>query len=364
MPGFPPEVEHLRERCIEPGLTATERGRALEDLIAGVFAAIPGVEVRARNAKSVFENEELDLVMANRGASDGLPFPGSYFSVECKNWSRPVGSTEVSWFATKLRRTSQSFGVLVAANGVTGRPADLTAAHFEAATALNEGQAVVVLTLKELRWLCSGEELANLLTEKHACLIARKELRVQEDGPGSSRLPRVPRPPLTRSERDEVLAALSVEVAESPDLIRSIDVTIAEYRRILEAFLETENREPEPRNDDPAYFDHWAEANGIAFENLGQALRRVGRACIATLRSRPGMTWPVEHLALGLDTRAPNNLEAPPDSELATLLIDHWTGVLRAAPSYEHDAAILCLLGWAIEWLIAMETERWPPPWV
>jgi hypothetical protein len=185
MPGFPPDIEYLRDRCTELGLTAVERGCALEDLIAVVFAAIPGVEVRARNAKSVFDNEELDLVMANRGASDGPPFPGSYFSVECKNWSRPVGSAEVSWFATKLRRSSQSFGVLVAANGVTGRPGDLTAAHFEAATALTEGQAVVVLTLRELRWLSSGEELADLLTEKHACLIARKELRLPR---GRSRL--------------------------------------------------------------------------------------------------------------------------------------------------------------------------------
>jgi hypothetical protein len=164
-----------------------------------------------------------------------------------------------------------------------------------------------------------------------------------------------------------VLAALSGEVAGSPDLIRSIDVTIAEYRRTLEVFLESENQELAPPNDDPAYFDRWSEANGIAFEALERALRRVGRACIATLRNR-GMTWSVEHLELGLDTRTPSNLEASPDSDLATLLIDHWTGILRTAPGYQHDAALLCLLGWAIEWLRARSetigemSNRMAPP--
>lgn len=123
MPEFPAGHAALVEQCRGNALPVTQRGAALEELIAGAFAAIPGVRVQARNAKSIFENEELDLVMANQRKPDGLHAVGPHFSVECKNWSRPVGSIEIAWFATKLRRSGQGFGVLVAAHGVTGRAA-------------------------------------------------------------------------------------------------------------------------------------------------------------------------------------------------------------------------------------------------
>jgi hypothetical protein len=357
---FPPRVRELLERCSEPDLTANERGKALEDLVADIFGAVPGIEVRARNAKSVFENEELDLVMTNRAPADGLPALGPYFSVECKNWSRPVGSAEVSWFATKLRRSSQSFGVLVAANGVTARAADMTAANFEAATALSEGQAVVVLTVREIGWLSSGAELANALSEKHARLVARRELYIADQPPGQTSFPPATKVLTTRAERDVRLQRVSEAVAQEPDLIRTLEVTVDLYWAALVVFEESENQEIEA-DDGGSGFDRWSEANMIAFEGLEIALDRLARACVARLRQARGATWSTELLALGLDTRTPSNLEAPPGSELSQLLIDHWMGVSASPHTYVRDPAVLCLLGWAIEWLIAMDSGRWPP---
>jgi hypothetical protein len=43
------------------------------------------------------------------------------------------------------------------------------------------------------------------------------------------------------------------------------------------------------------------------------------------------------------------------------MLSDHWTRVLIDGPAYEHDATMLCLPGWAIEWRSAMEIDLWPP---
>ena len=57
------------------------------------------------------------------------PYPLVASIIECKNWSNPVGSMEVSWFITKIRDRGLDFGVLVAANGVTGDARDKTAAH-------------------------------------------------------------------------------------------------------------------------------------------------------------------------------------------------------------------------------------------
>lgn len=164
-------VEDLILRCRTQGLSAADRGRALEDLVAVTFSTIPGVDVGARNELSVFENEELDLGMTNLRERDGLPTVDTMFLVECKNWSKPVGSIEICWFATKLRRSGQTFGVLVSTEGITGDRARLTAARFEVATALSEGQQVVVLTLDELHWIRSGEQLARLLLDKQIQLI-------------------------------------------------------------------------------------------------------------------------------------------------------------------------------------------------
>lgn len=317
------------------------------------------MQVRARNAKSVFENEELDLVMSNGHAVNGLPPLGPYFSVECKNWSKPVGSAEICWFATKLRRSGQRFGVLVAANGVTGNHADLTAAHFEAATALREGQAVVLLTLPELTWLQAGEALADLLCEKHARLVAHRELHIQKGPPPPYPLPRGPERATIDSERQDVLAEMAHAVEQSPDRVRSLDVALSHFRTALSVFVESENREFEVDGD-----EGWIEENMLAFERLEESVQRIGEASIAELRARGGADWTIEYLILGVEVRAPQNLEAPPDSELAELVLGHWMRAVSAGPSHQQTAALLCMLGWAAEWRSAMETGRWPPSMV
>lgn len=358
---FPRSVSELLSRCTEPDLTANARGKALEDLVAAIFETVTGVEVRARNAKSVFENEELDLLMTNRGGADGLPALGPFFSVECKNWSRPVGSTEVAWFATKLRRSNQSFGVLVAANGVTGRPTDMTAANFEAATALTEGQAVVVLTLREIGWIGSGEELADVLTEKYAHLVARRELYVAEVPPERTSLPRATKPPTTRSERDARLLAIAATVAADSASACSLEAAVDHYKAALATFLHNEQQGFEVGTRDESDLSDWIDDGLDAFENLEAALERLARAAVMTLRESSGpSTWSVDHLALGLDTRTPSNLEAPPDSPLAELLVSYWMEASASPLSYVREPAVLCLLGWALEWLIAIDHGGWP----
>jgi len=49
-----------------------------------------------------------------------------------------IGSEDVSWFDSKLRRRAQRFGVLVAANGITGNASDKNAAHDIVRTAFAE----------------------------------------------------------------------------------------------------------------------------------------------------------------------------------------------------------------------------------
>jgi hypothetical protein len=355
---FDEDLHAALQRLRDPESPADRTGRGLESVVAAAIESIPGVSVHARNAKSVFENEEIDIVASNRAVDKGLPSLPPYFSVECKNWSRPVGSAELSWFATKLRRSGQTFGVLVAAKGVSGTNAARTAAHFEVAAALAEGQRVVVLTLDELGWMRSGEELAWLLVEKLMHLIGRREIYVADERPVTAVL----HPPAlqAREARNAVLLRLSDE--ETRLATPTLSVAVGEYREALAAFLESELAEPSVGGVDDAGFAAWSNANMEAFELVERRLAVLGRSCIRTMRSRLGMDWPYEQLVHGLDHRALSNLFADPESELAEVLMDQWIKQVLTGPPHEHDSALLQILGWTIGVLDAIESGGWPVP--
>jgi hypothetical protein len=148
----------------------TARGQALEDLIAYLFELIPGVTVTARNALNAFHAEEIDVAFWNDGESTGLRMFDHILLVECKNWSVPVGYPELAIFNDKLTSRGRPMGVFVAASGITGDPAGLTAAHSVLARALAEGREMIVLTRQEIEQLTDTDELVRLLKRKRVQL--------------------------------------------------------------------------------------------------------------------------------------------------------------------------------------------------
>jgi hypothetical protein len=161
-----------------PDASPAVKGQAFESAVRYLFEQIPGVSYRLQRALGLFKAEEVDLLFANLQRDDGLSRMDPELLVECKNWSSPVGAMEVNWFATKLRRRSRSFGVLVAARGITGDPDLRTAACQEVVLSLNEGQAVAILTREEISHLVSGEHLADLLNIKRDHLFAATDIYV------------------------------------------------------------------------------------------------------------------------------------------------------------------------------------------
>ena len=155
------------------GATTVDQGRALEDLICYVFAQVPGVSITHRNEKNAFRTEEIDVALWNDGPADGFFFLPNIILVECKNWSGKVGSVELNWFDSKLRSRGLSHGVLVAANGITGDSADITAAHSIVASALRDGRRLIVFRNEELLALTDSMRLVHLVKEK-LCDLAVK----------------------------------------------------------------------------------------------------------------------------------------------------------------------------------------------
>ena len=139
--------------------TTTAKGRALEDLICYLFGLVPGISITRRNVMNVFNTEEIDVALWNEKHPDGIPFIQEIILVECKNWSNPVGSSEVSWFDAKLRSRGLDFGLLVAVHGITGDAHDLTAAHHVIAGALRERRRLIVATTQEITLYSSSKKV-------------------------------------------------------------------------------------------------------------------------------------------------------------------------------------------------------------
>ena len=146
--------------------TTAEKGRALEDLICYMFEKIPGINVTSRNILNQFQSEEIDVAFWNERHPNGLYFLPDIILVECKNWSHPLSSEEVSWFVGKLQRRGQSFGILVAANGITGNATAKTAAHDIISGALADGRRIVVITRQEIESVNITAQIVNLIKKK------------------------------------------------------------------------------------------------------------------------------------------------------------------------------------------------------
>lgn len=83
------------------GGDARQKGKALEDLLAAVFARIPGFTVSERNYHTA--TEEIDLVLRNASADPFWRELGSLILVEAKNWqAQRVGKNEYVQFYRKL----------------------------------------------------------------------------------------------------------------------------------------------------------------------------------------------------------------------------------------------------------------------
>jgi len=158
-------IQSLLKAC-DSAVTTTNQGRALEDLICYIFEKVPGIELAKRNILNTFDTEEIDVAFWNRRQRNGLYFLPNILLVECKNWSRPIGSQEVAYFVQRLQNRGRDYGILVAANGITGVAEERNRAHYEIAMALGRGLHILVLTRAEIETLTDTVQLVRLLKEK------------------------------------------------------------------------------------------------------------------------------------------------------------------------------------------------------
>jgi hypothetical protein len=175
--GPPPEmpVEKLRTLFATfVSCPTNEKGKALEDFCETFFEALPGVTVWQRDLHDDLHSQELDLVLDNEPQSDGLDLLGRLIFLEAKNWRTRVGSAEVAWLDWKVRLAGEFYGILVAAEGVTGRSDDLTSAWRILREAKREGRHLFVMLPAEMLACATVEDFRQLIKRKRMQLATGK----------------------------------------------------------------------------------------------------------------------------------------------------------------------------------------------
>lgn len=327
-----------------------DKGHALEAAIRYAFEQIQGMTCSMQDQRGEFETEEVDLLFANIAHEDGLPRFEPEILVEAKNWSSKVGAIEIAWFATKLRRRNRSTGVLVAAQGITGDSARLTAARQQVMLALAEGQEVLVLVRAELEAVSSGERLAQLLLKKRDHLIARQDIYVAEPQELRLRSGRLRRGADAFHEmlRSERLRRIEEALARQVDLPDGHAALTDAVRTALEAV------EPliAARRDDPELDPRWEdvrEALMVAASLCVAWLARLGFEDANAIRSNIAMT--------GLDRLRPRI-----GSRLWIFLTRYYTEELSGeVPEMPLDTLLAGLTGMLIEEIWGLD-EYWPEP--
>ncbi|HET6323853.1 MAG TPA: restriction endonuclease [Planctomycetaceae bacterium] len=173
MPAYNPAVIQSYLAVVDNPPTNAAKGKAFEDLACYLLDGIPGIKITVRNLVNTFATEEIDVACQNENNPAGLGALTDFFLVECKGWKDPVNSEQVSWFLTKIRHRGMRFGILIAANGITGEPEHLSRANFLVGVEMAIfGIKMVVVTRNEIENLASGEDFARLIIQKVCTLHA------------------------------------------------------------------------------------------------------------------------------------------------------------------------------------------------
>jgi|GEM_PF-482391 len=142
-----------------------QKGRLLEKAIKEIFELVPGLKVVGSNVNDGIE--EIDLQIRNYNREHvWADFEGMIF-VECKNWSKPVGSDEIDHFVGKLERNGLNSGILIAVKGVTGRHVRLEGAWGAIKMYLQKGRKIIVLDDKDIEDILKCTDISDKVDEKY-----------------------------------------------------------------------------------------------------------------------------------------------------------------------------------------------------
>jgi Holliday junction resolvase-like predicted endonuclease len=148
---------------IKKARTNKEKKETLENLAVFLFGSIDRIRVIDKNVRT--SAEEIDLILKNESTNPFWHQLGDPLLVECKNWNKKIGTSEVIVFKDKLETQGLKVGILVAINGLTGTK------RKDAILKIREYRQrefrIIVLTGEDIEDICKGENPTDKLQEKY-----------------------------------------------------------------------------------------------------------------------------------------------------------------------------------------------------
>lgn len=156
--------------------TSDKRGDILECLTVNLFTAIAGIRYLDKNVLDGDRSKEIDVVFLNDFRNSELFFlKEPYIVVECKNWKKAIGSSEVATFIAKLRDSHFSCGILISLSGITGSPTKITSAYSIVYNSfIRDGITVILIDRADILSFKTIQDFVELLLKRHSTLILRK----------------------------------------------------------------------------------------------------------------------------------------------------------------------------------------------
>jgi hypothetical protein len=321
------------------------RGRALEQLVADMFAAVPGVTVADRNVLSGQGDAELDLFLVNAPTDGGLDAFGRDILVECKSLKDPLSSRDVNHFATQATLRDLRWSIIVSLAGLTGDEADLRAAQQVVRDNATSRCGILLIVEHELRAIRSAAHLANVLERKRQKMVLRlrvetfsvSELRALDSAQG---IRRGGIQAAIRTLRKDAVRVLFERAAELPnvDAHTGLERAKTELARLQEVVQE--------HKDSPERDPMWREVHDQVVE--------VGAAFVSLLDESPADLHAERVLNVDIEFTAPRNLDAHVTGELWSLLASHYLREIEFGDPHTRTKAATAMVSLTVEEVVAI----------
>lgn len=140
-------------------------GENLERLADYLLSCMPGCRTRRRRKS---KSTDYDIICSMEGLEvDFRSEFGRYFVCECKDWEQPADFTTMAKFCRVLDSTKSRFGILFSKAGISGEERTVYAAREQLKVFQDRGMVIVVIDMKDLENISSGENFVNLLRMKY-----------------------------------------------------------------------------------------------------------------------------------------------------------------------------------------------------
>lgn len=140
-------------------------GVELETLADYLLSSMPGCRTMMRQKS---KSTDYDIVCSMEGFEvDFRSEFGRYFVCECKDWQKPADFSTIAKFCRVLDSTKSKFGILFSKTGISGKNKTLNAEREQLKVFQDRGMIIIVINLKDLRFVAQGGNFINLLKAKY-----------------------------------------------------------------------------------------------------------------------------------------------------------------------------------------------------